>query len=265
MSGAASPIDFNDCVSWHELTNILPRQNTTQLQLLQDIQTSIENLATRVGNLEQRDEEPVDGDEEDDDASNADHGRDGGRDHHRPHRHRQGMGGNHGRADPYSKVKFTIPSFDGSYDGDAYLDWEMIVEQKFNTHMVPENHRVRLATCEFTGYAILWWNELDNSGLEPDTWERLKRAMRGRFLHTTFKRDLKKKLQHLNQGNNSVSDYYQEMQITMLRCGVQECDEDKMIRFHSGLRREIQDIVDYKDYNTTNRLLHLALLAEKEL
>ena len=85
MSGAASPIDFNDCVSWHELTNILPRQNTTQLLLLQDIQTSIDDLTTRVGNLEQRDEEHVDGDEEDDDVSNAGHGghgRDGERNRH---------------------------------------------------------------------------------------------------------------------------------------------------------------------------------------
>ena len=131
MSGAAAPTDFTDCVSWDELTHILQRENRTQLQLLQDIQTSIDNLTTRVRYLEQRDEEHVDGDEEDDDVSNAGHGghgRDGGHNQHRPHRHRQGMGGNHGRADPYSKVKFTIPSFDGSYDGDAYLDWEMIVE-----------------------------------------------------------------------------------------------------------------------------------------
>ena len=155
MSGAAAPTDFTDCVSRDELTNILQRENRMQLQLLQDIQISIENLATRVGNLEQRDEEPVDGDEEDDDTSNAGHGRDGERDQLHQHHHRQGMGGNRGRADPYSKVKFTIPSFDGSYDGDAYLDWEMIVEQKFNTHMVPENHQVRLVICEFTGYAIL--------------------------------------------------------------------------------------------------------------
>lgn len=55
------------------------------------------------------------------------------------------------------------------------------------------------------------------------------------------------------------------MQITILRCDVQEHDEDRMVRFHSGLHVEIQDIVDYKDYNTINRLLHLALLAEKEL
>ena len=155
MSGATAPTDFNDCVSRDELTNILQRENRTQLQLLQEIQTSIANLTTCIGNLEQRDAEPIDGDEADDGASNAGHGRDGGRDQFRQHHHRQGMGGNRGPADPFSKVKFTIPSFDGSYDGDAYLDWEMIVEQKFSTHMVPENHRVRLATCEFTGYAIL--------------------------------------------------------------------------------------------------------------
>jgi hypothetical protein len=107
--------------------------------------------------------------------------------------------------------------------------------------------------------------ELINSGLEPDTWEHLKRAMRGRFLPTTYKRDLKKKLQRLNTGNNSINDYFQELQIAMLCCDVQERDEDKMVRFHSGLRWEIQDIVDYKEYNTTNRLLHIALLAEKEL
>ena len=38
----------------------------------------------------------------------------------------QDIGGNNtnrnGRDDLYSKVKFTIPSFDGSYDADAYLD-----------------------------------------------------------------------------------------------------------------------------------------------
>jgi len=125
MSGAAAPTDFSDCVSKDELTNILREQYNTQLQLLQDIQTSIANLTTRVDNLEQPPEEPNHGDEEDDDASNAGqdgHRHDGGCDQPRQNRHRQGMGGNNGRADPYSKVKFVIPSFDGSYDGDAYLD-----------------------------------------------------------------------------------------------------------------------------------------------
>jgi hypothetical protein len=36
-------------------------------------------------------------------------------------------------------------------------------------------------------------------------------------------------------------------------------------RFYGGLKREIQDIVDYKSFTTTNQLFQLAMLAEKEL
>jgi hypothetical protein len=32
-----------------------------------------------------------------------------------------------------------------------------------------------------------------------------------------------------------------------------------------GLQTKIQDIIDYKEYNTGNRLFQLAMLAEKEL
>ena len=51
----------------------------------------------------------------------------------------------------------------------------------------------------------------------------------------------------------------------MLRCGVVEDLKDQMVRFYGGLRREIQDIVDYKEYHSIQRLFHLSMLAEKEL
>jgi hypothetical protein len=58
----------------------------------------------------------------------------------------QGMGGNQNHHnqhyihndDPFAKVKFSIPPFNGSYDAEAYLDWEMTVEQKFSSHLVSE-------------------------------------------------------------------------------------------------------------------------------
>jgi hypothetical protein len=40
--------------------------------------------------------------------------------------------------DHYANIKFTIPSFSGHNDAEGYLDWEMIVEQKFSAHLVPE-------------------------------------------------------------------------------------------------------------------------------
>jgi hypothetical protein len=80
----------------------------------------------------------------------------------------QGMGGNQNHHnqhyvhndDPFSKVKFSIPPFNGSYDAEAYLDWEMTLEQKFSSHLIPEQHRVRQVTSEFKDFALIWWNEL---------------------------------------------------------------------------------------------------------
>jgi hypothetical protein len=289
---ADDPTDFKDCVSKGELNTLVQQQNQAlndmmarQNQTLNDIVTrmndmraSIANLVTRVNDIELRD--PQEEDASDNDDPNAGHEDDDagvfvGQDwraqlQRRPNNNNNNrnhrMGGNvRGNDDHYAKVKFKIPSFDGSYDADAYLDWEMTVEQKFNSHMVPDIHRVRQATSEFTNYAIIWWNGLVNAGLEPTTWERLKHAMRSRFIPPEYKRDLKKKLQRFNQGSRSVNEYYNELHIAVLRCGIQENDEDTMIHFYSGLRREIQDLVDYRDYNTMDRLFHLAMLAEKEL
>ena len=46
---------------------------------------------------------------------------------------------------------------------------------------------------------------------------------------------------------------------------VVEGHEDALCRFYSGLWRDIQDIVDYKEFNTVNKLFQFAMLAEKEL
>src|SRR6266540_597247 len=188
-------------------------------------------------------------------------------------RNRQGMGGNHRRRphhpthdnDPYAKVKFSIPPFYGAYDAETYLDWEMTVEQKFSSHLVPEQHRVRQATSEFKDFAIIWWNELVNARAAPQTWPRLKEEMRARFVPPSYRRDLLKKLQRFDQGDLSVQEYYQELQKGMLHCGVVEDQEDQIVRFYGRLRRDIQDIVDYKEYHSIQCLFHLSMLAEKEL
>nr|CAD40001.3 OSJNBb0052B05.4 [Oryza sativa Japonica Group]CAE75886.1 B1234D02.10 [Oryza sativa Japonica Group] len=47
-----------------------------------------------------------------------------------------------------------IPPFDGKYDPDAYLSWEIVVDQKFACHEFPENTRVRAVTKETEDAAI---------------------------------------------------------------------------------------------------------------
>jgi hypothetical protein len=69
----------------------------------------------------------------------------------------------------------------------------------------------------------------------------------------------------LEQGDKSMQDYYGELQKGLMCCGIVEGTEDSICRFYSGLQRDIQDIVDYKDFNSVNQLFWLAMFAEREL
>jgi hypothetical protein len=51
----------------------------------------------------------------------------------------------------------------------------------------------------------------------------------------------------------------------MLRCGLVESDDAVMACFHGGLNREIQDILDYKDYFDITTLFGYACKAECEV
>ena len=75
------------------------------------------------------------GQEDEDNAENsgADYAADNeveDRDQQRLRHNHRGMGGQlprevHNNDNAFSKIKFKIPSFDGKYDPDAYLTWEM--------------------------------------------------------------------------------------------------------------------------------------------
>ena len=58
-----------------------------------------------------------------------------------------------------------------------------------------------------------------------------------------YKREWRKKLQRLEQGNMSIQDYFAEFQKCAIRCGIVEDMEDTIVRFFGDLRHEIQDIV----------------------
>src|SRR3954471_24760377 len=89
--------------------------------------------------------------------------------------------------------------------------------------------------------------------------------MRTRWVPPYYQRELLQKLQRLRQGKNSVEEYYQELQTGLIRCGLVEDNEAMLARFMGGLNKEIQTILEYKDYTTITRLFHLACKAEREV
>jgi hypothetical protein len=68
----------------------------------------------------------------------------------------------------------------------------------------------------------------------------------------------------LKQGARSVEEYYQELQNGMLSCNLEEREDVAMARFFTGLNREIQDILEYKDYANITHLFHFACKAERQ-
>ena len=55
-------------------------------------------------------------------------------------------------------IRIELPHF---YEKEAYLDWEMKVEQLFACHQISEERKVRLATLSFHGNAMYWWIALE--------------------------------------------------------------------------------------------------------
>lgn len=114
------------------------------------------------------------------------------RNHHQLRPNRQGMGRNqrtvHDHNDAFGKIKFTMPPFARKYDLDAYLTWELTVDQKFACHDFPEIRRVRATICEFTDFAFVWWKEhcRQYPNNIPNTWEALKLLMWHRFVPSYY-------------------------------------------------------------------------------
>ena len=89
--------------------------------------------------------------------------------------------------------------------------------------------------------------------------------MRTHWVPPYYQRELLQKLQRLRQGKNSVEEYYQELQTGMTRCGIVEENEAMLARFMGGLNREIQTILEYKEYTNITRLFYLACKVECEV
>ncbi|KAK1693426.1 hypothetical protein QYE76_010123 [Lolium multiflorum] len=90
-----------------------------------------------------------------------------------------------------------------------------------------EDKKIKLASSEFDGYALRWWDSLirnrDEDGAQPiRTWRAMKEVMTSRFVPTNYMRNIFDKLTLLRQGVKTVDEYYMEMEMLMQRGRVRE-------------------------------------------
>ncbi|KAK1682626.1 hypothetical protein QYE76_043474 [Lolium multiflorum] len=146
--------------------------------------------------------------------------------------------GRHGRGqdeeDGLGKPKFSIPKFEGGADVEEYLTWELKIEKLWSLHPnYTEDRKIKLASSEFDGYALRWWDAL----------VRNRQA----------------------DGVKTVDEYYMEMEMLMQRSLGRESLEMTMQHFLNGLKYDVKGIVHHYSYTNMNQLLHHAREAESQL
>ncbi|KAK1693302.1 hypothetical protein QYE76_009999 [Lolium multiflorum] len=108
------------------------------------------------------------------------------------------------------------------------MDW-LKIEKLWSLHPhYSEDRKIKLASSEFDGYALRWWDSLvrnlDEDGAQPiRTWRAMKEAMTSRFVPTNYMRNIFDKLTLLRQGVKTVDEYYMEMEMLMQRGRVRTC------------------------------------------
>ena len=55
------------------------------------------------------------------------------------------------------------------------------------------------------------------------------------------------------------------MEVTLTKINIHENEESKITRFVSGLKREIQNVVELYEYTSLEKLVHLAIKVESQL
>ncbi|KAK1618290.1 hypothetical protein QYE76_023807 [Lolium multiflorum] len=243
---------------------------TTMQDQMMDVQRNLADLRLAVENLTAQQQQEDDDDPElQDDAHNA-------RDAPRGNRARGCVPlGRNGRGqaeeDGLGKPKFSILKFEGGADVEEYLTWELKIEKLWSLHPhYTEDQKIKLASSEFDGYALRWWDAFVRNREEDReqpirTWRAMKEAMTSRFVPTNYLRNIYDKLTLLRQGVKTVDEYYMEMEMLMQRGRVRESLEMTMQRFLNGLKYDIKGIVHHYSYTNMNQLLHHAREAESQL
>ncbi|KAK1645656.1 hypothetical protein QYE76_063461 [Lolium multiflorum] len=154
-----------------------------------DIQRNIQALTLAVENLTQQQQQEEEGDSVHGDFEEQ------------PTAAGRGVGrGNRGRGfaelgarrvppqpqdDGLGKPKFSIPKFEGGPDVEEYLTWELKIEKLWRLHDYTEDRKIKLASSEFDGYALRWWDGITRARQEDGevlvlTWREMKAIMQAR-------------------------------------------------------------------------------------
>ncbi|VFQ90724.1 unnamed protein product [Cuscuta campestris] len=155
-------------------------------------------------------------------------------------------------------------------DPDEFLEWLETVERVFDFKEISDEKKVKIVALKFRKYASTWWTKTTTKRVRSekppvDSWQKMRSLLKKKFVPTEYSRDNFAKLQMLRQGTKSVEDYTREFEELLLRCDLQENEEQTFVRYLFGLNTQIANTVELQSYTTFEELTKLALKVEAQM
>ena len=140
-----------------------------------------------------------------------------------------------------------------------------MIERAFEYKDVPQDNKVKLVALKLRKYASLWWENVVKK--RPKTgkpkirnWEKMKSKLKGQFLPPSYLQDNHCKLHNLQWGNMSVKEYTRDFEKLLIKCDLQEGEDQTIVRYLGGLDLRYSNVVELQQYST---LVDVCLLAHQ--
>ncbi|GJT11497.1 transposon ty3-I gag-pol polyprotein [Tanacetum coccineum] len=152
------------------------------------------------------------------------------------------------QADPICSlgIRTKIPEFEGRLCPDDFLDWLRTVDRIFDLCDTPDPIKVKLVAIRLKKSASLWWDHVQNQRYREgkhrvESWDKMKRLMKKKFLPVTHKQDSYVEFHNLKQQTLTIEEFIAEFERVRMRCGVEENEEQTIARFLGSLRTDISE------------------------
>jgi len=174
----------------------------------------------------------------------------------------------HRRQTRTSDIKVDIPDFEGKLQPDEFVDWLQIVERVFEYKEVLEEQKVKTVAVKLKKHASIWWENLkrerEREGKSKiKTWEKMHRELTRKFLPPHYYQDNFIQLQNLRQKSMSVEEYTRDFEKLMMKCDIQEKEEQTIARYLGRLNTDIAHLVQLQQYWSLDEVTRLAIRVEK--
>ena len=99
---------------------------------------------------------------------------------------------------------------------------------------------MKLVAHRLRKYASLWWSNLCAKRVRKRkgkirTWEKMKSKLKDRFLPSSYLQDSYSQLHNLTQGSMSEEEYTREFEKLLIKCDLQEPEDQTIVRYLGGL------------------------------